>query len=112
MYINPINNNQNISSKARLSLLSERNLLPQGAGQKLIEKAKTVGKSGDAIHAVVQKNNCSGHTVIHAAFLRFPSGRFNHHIVTIVKGSFQEKQKQAFNVINNYIEQLKKECEK
>lgn len=111
MYISPINSRQNISSKARLSLLSERNLLPQGAVQKLIEKAKTVGESGDAIHAVVQKNNSSGYTVIHAAFIRFPSRRFNHHKVTTVKGSFQEKQKQAFNIINNYIDYLKNNYE-
>ncbi len=111
MYISPINSRQNISSKARLSLLSERYLLPQGAVQKLIEKAKTVGESGDVIHAVVQKSNRSGQTVINAAFLRFPSGRFTHHIVTTVKGSFQEKQKQAFNIINNYIDYLKNNYE-
>ncbi len=111
MYISPINKNQNISSKAKLSILSERYLLPQGDVQKLIEKAKTVGKSGDAIRAVVQKNNSSGQTVIHAAFLRFPSVRFTHQIVTTVKGSFQEKQKQAFNIINNYIDYLKNNYE-
>ena len=65
MYISPINSRQNISSKASLSLLSGRNLLPHGAVQKLIEKAKTVGEPGDVIHAVVQKNNTSGQCRCH-----------------------------------------------
>ena len=112
MYISPINNSQNINSKARLSLLAEKNLLPKDAVPQLIEKAKTAGKAGDTIHAVVQKNNWSGDTTIHAAFLEFPTGRFTNHIVTTVKGSFQEKQIQALNVINNYIEHIKKEYEK
>lgn len=107
MYINPIHKNQNINSKAKLTLLSERNLLPKGAIQKLVEKAKTVGGEGDTISTVVQKNNCSGQTVIHGAFLKFPSGRFTNHIVASVSGSFQEKQQRAFHVISDYIDSLK-----
>jgi hypothetical protein len=109
VHIDPINNNQNINSKAKISLLSEKNLLPQGAVQELVEKAKTVGKPEDTIHTVVQKNKWSGNTVIHSAFLKFPSSHFTHYIKTRVSGSFKEKQIQAFNVINEYIDSLKKE---
>ena len=108
MYINPISKNQNISSKAKLTLLSEKNLLPKGAVQKLVEKAEMVGHSGDTISVVVQKNNCSKQTVIHGAFLKFPSGRFTDQIVTSISGSFQAKQEQAFNVISRYIDSLRK----
>ena len=55
MYINPINKNQNISSKAKLTLLSEKNLLPKGAVQKLVEKAKTVRTPVDTITVVLNK---------------------------------------------------------
>ena len=55
MYINPINKNQNISSKAKLTLLSEKNLLPKGAVQKLVEKAKTVRTPADTITVVLDK---------------------------------------------------------
>ena len=108
MYINPINKNQNICLKAKLTLLSEKNLLPKGAVQKLVEKAKTVRNPGDIISVVVQKNNWSRQTVIHGAFLKFPSGRFTDQIATAVSGSFKKKQEQAFNVISRYIDSLSK----
>ena len=56
MYITPINKNQNINSKAKLSLIPERNLLPMNAVQKLVEKAKTVRTPADTITVVFNKN--------------------------------------------------------
>ena len=56
MYITPINKNQNINSKAKLSLIPERNLLPMNAVQKLVEKAKTARTPADTITVVLDKN--------------------------------------------------------
>ena len=107
MYISPISSHRNINSKAKFLLLAEKNLLPQGAEEQLIEKAKTIGKPEDTIHAVVQKNNWSGQTVINTAFLKFHTNRFIHHVANTVKGSFQERQMLAFITIDKYIETLK-----
>ena len=113
MYISPINNSHSINSKAKLSLFSERNLLPKGAVQKLIEKAKTVGHPEDKINVVVQKavwldNNKELQTLIRTDFFEFVSNRYTHYKETTVRGSFVEKQRQAFNVFNEYLENLKK----
>ena len=113
MQISSINSKQNINSKAKLSLISERNLLPKGAVQKLIEKAKTVGHPEDTINVVVQKavwldNNKEWQTLIRTNFFEFVSNRYTHYKETTVRGSFVERQRQAFIVINEYIENLKK----
>ena len=112
MYINRINNNQNINSKAKLSLISEKNLLPKNAIQKLIEKAKTVGHPEDIINVAVNnknvylKNEKDFQTSIQATFQEFISKKFSHYKEITVKGSFKERQRQAFNVISDYIDNL------
>ena len=112
MYINRINNNQNINSKAKLSLISEKNLLPKNAIQKLIEKAKTVGHPEDIIHVAVNnknvylKNEKDFQTSIQATFQEFISKKFSHYKEITVKGSFKERQRQVFDVISDYIDNL------
>ena len=111
MYINRINNNQNINSEAKLSLISEKNLLPKNAIQKLIEKAKTVGHPEDLINVAVNKNvylknEKDFQTNIQATFQEFISKKFSHYKEITVKGSFKERQRQAFDVISDYIDNL------
>ena len=55
MQINPINNRQNINSKASFSLLAERNLLPKGASKILKQKAEAIGTKDDIISIAVMR---------------------------------------------------------
>ena len=110
MYISPVNN-QNISSKARLSLLSERNLLPKGAKKQLVEKAKTVGRSDDTIYVcLLEKRNSINkpETIIRTGFLRFVLSHFINNKEIIVNGSHKERQRKTFDFINDYLDNLKK----
>jgi hypothetical protein len=113
VYISSISNHQNINSKAKLSLISERNLLPKGAVQKLAEKAKKVGNPEDTISIAICKdvwldNNKQVQTIIRIGFLGIVSSILTHYKEMTVSGSFRERQKQAFKVIDEYIENFKK----
>lgn len=110
MYISPINN-QNINSKARLSLLAERNLLPKDAAKQLAEKVKTIGRPDDTIHLCIYRRLISqniGETTIIAGFLGLVSSHFTDYTKTIIRGGFTECQKKTLNAINNYLDYLKK----
>ena len=72
-----------------------------------------MGHPEDTINVVVQKavwldNNKELQTLIRTGFWGFVSNRYTHYKETTVRGSFVERQRQAFNVINEYIENLKK----
>ena len=111
MQINPINNRQNISSKARLSLLADKNLLPKDAAKQLAEKVKTIGRPDDTIHLCIYRRLNSqniGETTIIAGFLGLVSRDFTDYTKTIIRGSFTECQKKTLNAINNYLDYLKK----
>ena len=95
MYISQINSRQNINSKAKFSLIAERNLLPKGAKKHLIEKAKTVGHRDDTIHVcLLEKQNSEDkmETIIKAGFLRFVLSHFTNYKEIIVNGSHKEQQ--------------------
>ena len=86
-------------------------MLPKNAIQKLIEKAKTVGHPEDLINVAVNKNvylknEKDFQTNIQATFQEFISKKFSHYKEITVKGSFKEQQRQAFDVISDYIDNL------
>ena len=114
MYISPINSRQNISSKARLSLLADKNLLPKDATKQIAEKVKTIGRPDDTIHLCVYRRLNSqniGETTIIAGFLGLVSSNFTDYTKTIIRGGFTECQKKTLNTINNYLDYLKKEIQ-
>ena len=114
MYISPINSRQNISSKARLSLLADKNLLPKDATKQIAEKVKTIGRPDDTIHLCVYRRLNSqniGETTIIAGFLGLVSSNFTDYTKTIIRGGFTECQKKTLNAINNYLDYLKKEIQ-
>ena len=53
MYISPINNSQNINSKAKFSLIAEKNLLPKNAAKIFKQKAEAIGTKEDLISIAI-----------------------------------------------------------
>ena len=111
MQINLINSRQNINSKARLSLLADKNLLPKDATKQIAEKVKTIGRPDDTIHLCIYRRLNSqniGETTIIAGCLGLVSSHFTDYTKTIIRGGFTECQKKTLNAINNYLDYLKK----
>jgi hypothetical protein len=85
VYISPINSRQNINSKARLSLLADKNLLPKDAAKQIAEKVKTIGRPDDTIHLCIYRRLNSqkvGETTIIAGFLGLISSDFTDYTKT------------------------------
>ena len=128
MYISPINNSQNINSKARLSLIAEKNLLPRNATKLFKQKAEAIGTKDDLISiAIMSKmftkkeghsykigNEFLGgwHTRISIIHALKGINSFKDERNIIIKGNHKERQKETFNFINKYLDNLKKEYEK
>ena len=126
MQINPINSRQNISSKARFSLIAEKNLLPKNASKIFKQKAESIGTQDDLISIaimskmfLVEKGNCyqigdkylgGWHTKICFVLKGINSIKDEGNI--IIEGSYKERQKKTFNFINDYLDNLKKEYKK
>ena len=112
MYISPINNSQNINSKAKLSLISEKNLLPKKAIKQLIEKAKTIGNPTDTVHVGIREDKIYRETHIRMLYSHINKVFASDFRYNIVIGSHKERQNKTFNFINKYLDNLKKEYEK
>lgn len=112
MYISPINNSPNINSKAKLSLIAEKNLLPKNAIKQLIEKAEKIGNSGDVIHIGIINDKNYSETHIRMLYSHIKKDLFSDFKYNIVIGSHKERQNKTFNFINDYLDNLKKEYEK
>ena len=114
MYISPINSKQNINSKAKFSLLAEKNLLPKGAIKQFTEKANSIGNSSNVISISLYKMrgyDNKGATRITTFCYTEGLIDFSNADGTIVKGSHKERQNFSFQFINNYLEELKKKFE-
>ena len=128
MHISPINNNQNISSRANFSLIAEKNLLPKNASKIFKKKAESIGTKDDLIsiaimsklftkkegHAYKIGNEYLGgwHTRISIIHALKGINSFKDEGNIIIEGSYKERQKKTFNFINDYLDNLKKEYEK
>ena len=133
MYINPIDNRQNINSKAKLSLLAEKNLLPKDAAKQFKQKAETIGRKDDLISIAIMpkmftvkgpvnmgyqigddKTNHFGgwHTRISIIHVLKDINSFKDEGNIIIEGSHKERKRKTFDFINNYLDNLKKEYHK
>ena len=128
MYISPINNSQNINSKASFSLIAEKNLLPKNATKLFKQKAEAIGTKDDLISiAIMSKlftkkeghsykigNEYLGgwHTRISIIHALKGINSFKDEGNIIIEGSYKERQKKTFSYINDYLDNLKKEYEK
>jgi hypothetical protein len=127
MYISSINNRQNINSKAKLSLIAEKNLLPKNAIKLFKQKAEAIGTKDDLICIaimpkmfLVEKGNCyqigdkylgGWHTRICLTHVLKGINSIKDEGNIIIEGSHKERQNKTFDVINNYMDSLKKEFE-
>lgn len=128
MYISPINSRQNISSKARFSLIAEKNLLPKNASKIFKQKAESIGTKDDLINIaimpkmfLVEKGNCyqigdkylgGWHTRICLTHVLKGINSIKDEGNIIIEGSYKERQKKTFNFINDYLDNLKREYKK
>ena len=128
MYISPINNSPNINSKARFSLIAEKNLLPKNATKLFKQKAEAIGTKDDLISIaimpkmfLVEKGNCyqigdkylgGWHTRICLTHVLKGINSIKDEGNIIIEGSYKERQNKTFNFINDYLDNLKKEYEK
>ena len=128
MYINPISNSHNINSKAKFSLITEKNLLPKNATKLFKQKAEAIGTKDDLICIaimpkmfLVEKGNCyqignkylgGWHTRICLTHVLKGINSIRDEGNIIIEGSHKERQKKTFNFINDYLDNLKKEYEK
>ena len=115
MQINPISNTQNINSKAKISLIADKNSLPKNSVKQLVEKVKTIGRSDDMINLCIYRrlhSQNSGETVIKAGRLDSVTSYLTDYTEITIKGSFTECKKKTLNTINDYLDNLKKKYEK
>ena len=128
MYISPINNRQNINSKASFSLIAEKNLLPKNASKIFKQKVEAIGTKDDMISIAVMRKlftQKEGHaykigneyfggynTRISIIHVLKGINSFKDEANIIIEGSHKERQKKTFNFINDYLDNLKKEYEK
>ena len=128
MYISPIKSRQNINSKASISLIAEKNLLPKGAAKLFKQKAEAIGTKDDLISIAVmpkmflkEKGNSyqignkyfgGWHTRICLTHVLKGINSLRDEGNIIIEGSYKERQKKTFSYINDYLDNLKKEYEK
>lgn len=112
MYISPINNSQNINSKAKISLIAEKNLLPKNAVKQFAEKAEKIGNPNDVIHIGIINDKNYSETHIRMLYQPFNKDFISDFKYNIVIGSFKKRQNKTFDFINNYLEGLKEEYNK
>ena len=108
MRINSINNSQNINSKAKLSLIAEKNLLPKNAKKQLIEKAEKIGNSGDVIHIGIINDKNYSETHIRMLYSHIKKDLLSDFKYNIIIGSHKERQNKTFDLINDYMDRLNK----
>ena len=123
MYISSISNHQNINSKASCSLIAEKNLLPKNATKLFKQKVEAIGTKDDLISiAIISKmslkergnsyqidNKYLGgwHTRISIFHALKGINSFKDESI-VIEGSHKERQKETFNFINDYLNNLKK----
>jgi len=128
MYISPINSRQNINSKAKFSLIAEKNLLPKNAAEIFKQKAEAIGTKDDLICIAImpkmflkEKGNSyqignkyfgGWHTRICLTHVLKGINSLKDEGNIIIEGSYKERQKKTFNHINDYLDNLKKEYDK
>ena len=114
MYISPINNSININSKAKVSLISEKNLLPKGATNQIIEKAKTIGNPTDTFHIAIKEHALSKkrvETQVQMLYALANKTFYSDYRMNVLIGSHKERQNKALDAINKYMDYIKKDFE-
>ena len=114
MCISTISNSHNINSKAKFSLIAEKNLLPKNAAKIFKQKAEAIGTKEDLISiAIMPKIYFGGwHTRICLTHVLKGINSLKDEGNIIIEGSHKERQKKTFDFINNYLDSLKKEYQK
>ena len=128
MYISPIDNRQNVNSKASFSLIAEKNLLPKNATKQIKQKAEAIGTKDDLISIAVMPKMFTKkeghsykigseylggwHTKISIIHALKGINSFKDEGNIIIEGSHKERQKKTFSFINDYLDGLKKEYDR
>ena len=110
MKVNQVGNNQNINSRANISIFAKGDLLSKNDKNFLIEKAKNIGSSSDTIRIFLSKLQGFDLKKIETMIrIFFASGNDDFHkdtSFTIIKGSYKDRQKYSFDFINDYLDSL------
>ena len=115
MFINSINSNiNNINSKANISLIAERNLLPKNCKKKLVENARHIGDSGDTVHISLynfKTPKTQPETHVRIVYWKYKTP-YSPEFKYVIKGaSHKDRQNKTYNVINKYLNILKEKLE-